>query len=521
MAGEYWADKLADKTLKAAGKKEVALCSAGITPSGVVHIGNFRDILTSDAVYKALKEKKANSKLIFFWDDFDRLRKIPVGVPTEFEKYLGMPISKVPDPYKCHKSYAEHFKADFQEALPVLGISPEFINQSHEYEKNRYFKEIKTALQKRKKIAEILSEFKTQGMKKEEIETYYPLQIYCRKCGKDSTKITDYDEENKVTYSCQCGHKETADISKENIGKLTWKIDWPMRWVHYGVKFEPGGIDHATPGGSFDVAKKIATEIFNIKPPILQGYAFVSMRGENIKMSSSKGNAISPKDLLEIYEPELLKWLFTRTHPENRITFCFDTELIRQYDEFDKEVSEYNNLSDDRKKSLELAKAKPNQKFPETNIPFKQVASFGQVAQGNFSELKKMFIRINQNFDENSLKQRLEKSQNWIKNYATQFEIKVREKPNKDYYQKLNNEEKSQIDKLREELQKNKDLESLTALVYAIPKKPGMSEDEKKERQRNFFKNVYQMLIDNDTGPRLPTFLLALGEEKVRKLLKI
>jgi len=62
-------------------------------------------------------------------------------------------------------------------------------------------------------------------------------------------------------------------------------------------------------------------------------------------------------------------------------------------------------------------------------------------------------------------------------------------------------------------------LEKLTSFVYSIPKKPELTENEKKIEQRNFFKNVYQMLIDADTGPRLPTFLLALGKEKVKKLL--
>ena len=78
-----------------------------------------------------------------------------------------------------------------------------------------------------------------------------------------------------------------------------------------------------------------------------------------------------------------------------------------------------------------------------------------------------------------------------------------------------------EIRRLISEMDKYWTLEKLTWLVYEIPKKPWFSEQEKKKAQRNFFKNVYRMLIGADTGPRLPTFLLALGKEKVKYLLDV
>ncbi|MEM2462986.1 MAG: hypothetical protein QXD71_02385, partial [Candidatus Pacearchaeota archaeon] len=217
------------------------------------------------------------------------------------------------------------------------------------------------------------------------------------------------------------------------------------------------------------------------------------------------------------------RWIFTKAAPKNQINFCFDSELIRQYDEFDREIELYlqNKLPNERKKALEFAKVDPKKEFSNKNVPFRQVATFGQVAQENFEELKSILKRVGQKFDEKTLKQRLEKSKNWIENFMPELKIKVRETPNKEYYEKLSKKEKEQIDELREKIENNWNLEKLTKLVYEIPKEKGMSEDEKKKAQRNFFKNVYQMLLDSDTGPRLPTFLLALGKEKVKKLLQI
>ena len=43
--------------------------------------------------------------------------------------------------------------------------------------------------------------------------------------------------------------------------------------------------------------------------------------------------------------------------------------------------------------------------------------------------------------------------------------------------------------------------------------------DEVKADQKAFFKLLYNLLVDADRGPRLPTLFMALGAEKVRSLL--
>ncbi len=517
---KHWADAIAEKLIALNPKKKKFVCAAGISPSGTVHIGNFRDVITIDLVGRALKDKGYKAELIFSWDEFDRLRKIPANIPQSFSVYLGMPLAEIPDPYKCHNSYAKHFEADFEEVLPELGIDIRFIHQTEMYRKNKYYEGIKIAMQKRKEIAKILAKFKTQGMSKEGIENYYPLQIYCTKCKSNlNTKIIKY-EGDEVTYYCKCGQREKVDISKKNIGKLDWKVDWAMRWKYEDVSFEPGGEDHASPGGSYDVSKMIAKEIYGINPPLFQGYGFVGVEGA-FKMSSSKGTGISPKDLLEIYEPELLRWIFTRVKPLKPITLFFDSQIIRQYEEFDQKIIDYYNerLTNEEKREIEFSKTK--KPLAKVRISFRQIASFGQIVQGDFSELKKMYDRIEQKYDEKMLKLRLEKSQAWIERFNPGMKIKVRKTPNVNYFKKLNQEGKEQIIKLGEQMKKKMDTEKLTAFVYEIPKKPGMKEEEKKLAQRRFFKNVYQMLVDADTGPRLPMFLLALGNKTVEKLLEV
>ncbi|GAI81585.1 unnamed protein product, partial [marine sediment metagenome] len=53
----FWADQIADRIIKERGKKKEYVCASGIGVSGTLHIGNFRDAITTDLVARALKDK--------------------------------------------------------------------------------------------------------------------------------------------------------------------------------------------------------------------------------------------------------------------------------------------------------------------------------------------------------------------------------------------------------------------------------------------------------------------------------
>ena len=76
----HWAEKIAEEIIKNKPNKEEYVCAAGISPSGSVHIGNFRDVATSYYVVRALRQKGKKARLLFSWDEFDRLRKVPSNI---------------------------------------------------------------------------------------------------------------------------------------------------------------------------------------------------------------------------------------------------------------------------------------------------------------------------------------------------------------------------------------------------------------------------------------------------------
>jgi lysyl-tRNA synthetase, class I len=503
--GVSWASLAADQVIAATPDAPVYTTAAGISPSGVVHFGNFRDIVTAHLVREALKEKGKNARLIFSWDNFDRFRKVPMGVPESFAAHIGKPLSKIPDPLGELSSYAERYQRPFVEAMERLGIEIEYRDQTALHEAGTYDDAIFQALQKRTEIADILLSFMTDKAKGEKgidpqtyRENFYPISVYSRFTGKDSTKVLEYDGDSTITYLCaETGKTDTVDLRKEHIAKLAWKVDWPMRWKHEGVVFEPGGHDHASPGGSYDVASTVAHDIFGYEAPLFAEYKFVGIQGLGAKMSGSKGNAISPLELLDIYEPELLKWLYFRKSPDQSFELAFNSEIYRQYDEFDAA-------------------------HPETKtLPFRQAVGFGQIVQWQEDKLGEVLTALDTSYTPQSISRRLPLARNWLVKYNPEEIIALRSEVNKEHAATLSSERRSLVQRLRTELEVTPDasISELETLVYAIPKAEGMEDAELKSAQRAFFKDVYQLLIGKETGPRLGTFLWAADRAEVLRLL--
>ena len=85
----HWADYAARATAEKHKDRHVLVVAAGITPSGTVHIGNFREVITVDLVARALRDRGVNVRFIYSWDDFDVFRKVPAGMPEQAFKLVA------------------------------------------------------------------------------------------------------------------------------------------------------------------------------------------------------------------------------------------------------------------------------------------------------------------------------------------------------------------------------------------------------------------------------------------------
>jgi len=219
----HWADVLSDKLIKE-GKKHVL--ATGITPSGPIHIGNMREILTTDAVYRSLIDKNIDADFIYVADDYDPLRKVYPYLSKSYEKFVGKPISEIPCPCGDHKSYADHYLISFLNSLKEIGVKPRVYRASEMYKNGDYKEAIQTALENVDKIKEIIEKISKRKLPK----GWIPFNIQCENCGRMSAAKPTMYEYPIIEYKCDCGYEGEVDIRKGGVGKLPWRVDWPARW---------------------------------------------------------------------------------------------------------------------------------------------------------------------------------------------------------------------------------------------------------------------------------------------------
>jgi lysyl-tRNA synthetase, class I len=521
---------------------EAPTCASGISPSGPVHLGNLRELMVPHLVADQVRRDGAPCRHILSWDDYDRLRRVPAGFGEEFAEYVGRPLIGVPDPCQQHANWAEHFKAPLREALARLGVRVTEISQAQMYTSGAYTASIITAMRRRADIGAILAKYQTKrGAERDDDDdelqaaNYYPFRPYCQACGRDDTTVTAFDDQTTdITYTCACGVTEGPTPIAQVAGKLAWKVDWPMRWAYEHVTFEPAGVDHSSPGSSFTVGRDLVTEIFGGEMPLYFGYAFVGTTG-SAKMSGSRGGAPTPADALEIFEAPVLRWLYARRRPEQSITLAFDAEVGRIYDEWDALGRRVAQGTAEPASQAVFARASGTSDGPlpvtPRPLPFRNLASVADITAGDQAQMLRILRDMTAadpiaTLDE--VRPRLDCAQAWVTGYVPSGDrTQVRDEPDTARLAALTAEQRHAIKLLLDRMASDWSYEGLETLAYGIPRlQRGLPISapptaEVRVAQRAWFALLYELLVGRDTGPRMPTLLLALGQDRVRSLLSL
>lgn len=519
----HWAFSAAKKTMAEHGDQALYTCASGITPSGVIHIGNFRESITVDLVKRAFLQLGKKARHMHSWDTNDVFRKVPKNMPQQdmLKHHLRRCIVDVPDPFGEEESYAAKHMKDVEKELPKVGVRPEYRYQHQKYRACEYADQIKHALEHTEDIKKILNQYREEPLDKE----WLPVSIFCDTCAKDTITRITYPGGYKLTYSCVCGHEETFDFRHKGIVKLLWRVDWPMRWDYERVHFEPGGKDHSSPGGSYDTGKKIVQKVWNRKAPTYIMYDFIRIKGAGGKISSSLGNVVTLKDCLGIYEPEIVRYLFASTRPGAEFAISFDADVIKIYEDYDKcervyygkeavkekehhkqhIIYQFSQIPED---SRELPEIMPLQ------ISFRHLLTIIQVKDMNEQAALDYFRdQIRNERDEHKLRTRIRCARHWLEHYADdQFRFVVKETKDESMRGSLSQEQRQVLDSFKQVVQRHDDAESLEQAIYQAAKASGMP-------TKDFFKLCYQALIGKDRGPKLAPFIIEIGRERVLKLL--
>jgi lysyl-tRNA synthetase class 1 len=559
-----WVATLADEVI-AAARKETAdpedhgegrtiVCASGLSPSGPIHLGNLREVLTPHLVADEIRRRGLRCEHLISWDDFDRFRRVPKGVDGidgSWAEHIGKPLTSVPPPRGSgYTNWAEHFKAPMIDALDRLGVPFRGVSQTQMYTSGAYVEPTLLAMRERARIDEVLGRFRTKkdvpddeggdaGVDPDEAVgsasgEYFPYKPYCGACGTDDTTIVAYDDATtEMTFACACGSSETVLLREFTRGKLVWKVDWPMRWAYEGVDFEPSGVDHSSPGSSYEVGGLLVSEVFGWRQPIGPMYAFVGISGQ-AKMSSSKGGVPTPSSALEVFEAPLLRWLYARRRPNQAIKVAFDAELSRLYDEWDALSRKVTAGTTGAIEALGHARsvATAERTLPTTPQPvsFRTLTSVVDVTTGDPQQLGRILAGLVASGPEDpvtldDLRPRLDCAEHWVEHYMPEeSHTRLLAAPDTELLASLDDTDRESLRILLEGLEQDWSLEGLTTLVYGVPKlQAGLPLDvapteDLKAAQRRFFVLLYRLLVGSETGPRLPTLLLAAGPETVRSL---
>jgi lysyl-tRNA synthetase class 1 len=549
-----WVTRTADMALRHARSTtpdgelpDLVTCASGISPSGPIHLGNLREFLTVHFVAEEIRSRGIAVRHLHSWDDYDRFRKVPAGVDESWSDHIGRPLSAVPDPTGEFSSWAERFKAPLRAALAEMGCEMVEVDQTGMYRSGTYRDQILTAIRNRDEIETVMARYRTKRPEGAEESTAesdehggtgslarFPYKPYCRGCGRDTVTLTSYDDETTdLAYTCDvCGESHVTNVATQNEGKLVWKVDWPMRWAYEQVHFEPGGVDHASPGSSYTVGKDLVGPIFGGTAPSFVGYSFVGVAGMP-KMSSSKGGVPTAAEALRILEAPILRWLYVRRQPKQAFNVDFGQEVLRLYDEWDALTRKAADpakrdaavLAWERASSTASAGRLPT---PEVVVPFRMLSSVADVTAGSAELISATVGKVGHAHSSVAeLEPRLSKATTWTREYVDAADrTTVRETPDAARLAALSESETEWLRLLLEHLPGEfDDADRLTSVIYGVPKLAhGLTlddrpTDEVKADQKAFFRLLYNLLVDADRGPRLPTLFAALGPARTRALL--
>lgn len=505
----HWADVLAKQTNPRADRHILA---TAITPSGPIHVGNMREVLTTEMVFRSLRDvEKAPAELLYIADSYDPLRKVyPFLDPNVYHDYVGRPLKEIPCPCGGHKDYAEHFLEPFLGALEELGVEMKLLDAYAMYHERRYAEAVAEAIGAAEKIKEIIE---TESKRKLP-PGWIPFNVQCEQCRKlPHTRPTRVDG-TVVEYACACGHHGRVDVTKPGTGKLPWRVDWPARWRFLGVTFEAMGKDHAAAGSSWDTGIRIAREVYGCEPPERTVYEFVLVKGVGA-MHSSTGTAISAQDMLRMTPPEVLRFLIAKNQPNKHLEFDPGLGIVGLAEEFDEwervahEAQAARAGMNDVPRTYQLScPGAPPAKLP-LQVQYGHLVTVAQIAR-TLDDVVRVLRRSGalaaepRDEDRRRLEHRLEHVRYWLQRFAPE-ELKVQLQPNLPPVQ-FSQPEASFLREFRERaaaLEWRADLihDSLHEAAKHTGVKPG-----------DAFAAVYKAFLGKPRGPRAGHFLSSLDQ---------
>ncbi|MDF3047591.1 MAG: lysK [Candidatus Midichloriaceae bacterium] len=508
LASHAWPFKEAKAILKHIDgklpKKGYVLFETGYGPSGLPHIGTFGEVVRTTMVRKAFEQISGMpTRLFCVSDDMDGMRKVPDIIPNsqEYLKYIGLPLTKVTDPFGTHESYGHNMNARLRAFLDGFGFEYEFLSATDCYKNGTFDEMLLKSLEHYEDIMAIM--LPTLGPDRQ--KTYSPFLPVCPETGHVlQVPVLEYDKKKgTITYKNEKGNLITSPVTGGNC-KLQWKPDFGMRWAAFDVDFEMYGKDHLVNG---PIYTRICRAVGGKAPHQMYYELFLDEKGE--KISKSKGNGITIDEWLNYATKDSLSY-FMYLSPQKAKKLYFDV-IPKCMDEYLNLVRAYHNQEPHEQLDNPVYHIH-NGNVPRIDFVFSYALLINLVSASGSEERSVVTGYIKHaeagiDVDHSPLVSELvDKAIYYYQNFV---------KPYKKF-RAPNDLEKAALLRLAEELKTSQDsdaAEELQSKVYMVGRESGLE-------MKNWFVAVYEVLLGCSQGPRFGSFIKLYGVSKTIELIR-
>lgn len=499
-----WLNQLVDQIEKQHPDGEVLVQSGG-SPSGAYHLGHLRELVTADAIMLELRRRGRKARHIYFSDDLDALRKIPVNIPPEYEKYLGKSLCDIPAPDGSNKSYAEYFLQDLVDACKTLGIEVEFIHSHQKYRDGFFVPAIERSLERLSKAREALETISGRKLGDE----WSPIQVNEGGYLKKRPFVSLDTKKKAITYLNKEGKEQVTSYAKGEV-KLDWRLDWPARWWLMEINVEPFGRDHATKGGSYDTGVQLMKDVFEAPAPLPVPYDFINMAGDTKKMSASKGTGLNASEGATIMPAEVIRFFILRSEPKKRLYFDPVEGVVQLMDEF-AALSAKPDKSESEQQLMYVC-THGQQQQTVSRVPFSHLVASYQASLKDVAKTIDVIKRTEHaevaTADAEIIKREIEFIDAWLEKRAPE-EVKFALIDDLTKLSDLTDNQKAFLLELGERVAAappDADGEWFHKAVYDLKDSSGLT-------PKDMFGALYQVIIGKQSGPRAGYFLSILPRE--------
>jgi lysyl-tRNA synthetase class 1 len=485
-----------DRFRDVAPGKGYVLFATGYGPSGLPHIGTFGEVARTSMVRRAFAElSPLPTRLFAFSDDMDGLRKVPDNVPQRdmLQRYIGMPLTSVPDPFGTHPSFGEHNNAKLRSFLDSFGFQYEFKSATECYRSGFFDPVLLKVLEAYDAVSQVI----LPTLRPERRATYSPFMPVCPKTGRvlQVPLVERRVAAGSVVYRDDAGKLIEVPVTGGQC-KLQWKIDWAMRWVALGVDYEMSGKDLID---SVKASSRVCT-ILGGRPPAGFTYElFLDEKGE--KISKSRGNGLTIEEWLAYAAPESLA-LYMYQSPRKAKRLFFDV-IPRAVDEYVTFLEKYPGESETAQRDNPVwhihSGRPPSEKVP---ITFGLLLNLASVCNTDERSVLWGFISRYVAGASPEKYPLLDRLAGYALRYYADFV-----KPTKVYRPATAAERTAFADlaSVLQGLPPDADAEAIQFQIYEVGKRHAFA------NLRDWFGAMYQVLFGQQEGPRMGSFVALYG----------